>query len=72
MLPLQIFGQRSAGFAIAPLGLMRSVNESIGDPTHCRHNNGYGMFSRSVRNDLRGTPDARGISDRGATKFHYL
>ena len=72
MLPMQRFGERFAGVAIAPLSLVSGVDESIGDAAHCGDNNGYRMLSRSVRNDFRRTSNACGISDRGTAELHYL
>ena len=72
MLSAKGFGQRSAGIAIAAFGLVRGVDEAIGDATHGGDDDGDGKLLRRVGDNRSGAADAGSVADRSATKLHHL
>jgi len=72
MLFAKSVSQGFAGFAITAAGLVRGIDQAVGDAAHGGNDGDHGKFARSVGDDLRGTPDAGGVADGGTAKLHDL
>jgi hypothetical protein len=56
--------------SVTGFGVMRGIDQAIGNAAHCRNDDNYGGFGGGRLDDVGGSGDAGRVAHRGASELH--